>query len=296
MNALLTWARDRRYTVQMMTLTARHGVEDRLDDLVTGIKAAKSALHRHRAWGRIKDQLIGYVTAFEIVGGGVAGWHPHFHVIVVTRGAVDLDELREPWLASLRGQGLDGTGAGWRVQDASRAGHYIAKWGAGEEVTLTDRKKGRKGGSTPFDLLSAAHDGDERAKGLYIEYLRASSQINVLRWSRGLKALVGIGEVTDAEAAQDEKQDDQVETGRANVPHVAWRNSVASRKADRRAALLDRAEDVGAEAAVAELLDGGASIDEVAELLEGIEAPPPPRPGGLRERLAASVAAREPPG
>ena len=182
------------------------------------------------------------------------------------------------------------------MQDASQAGRYVAKWGIGEEVTLTDRKKARRGGSTPFELMAEAHDGDERAKGLYIEYLRASPQINVLRWSRGLKDLVGVGEVTDADAAQNEKQDEQIETSRSNVPHGVWRVSVASRKNDQRARLLDRAEDIGAEAAVAELLDNGIERDEIAELIEGIDAAPVMIAGGLRERLAASIAAREPPG
>jgi hypothetical protein len=59
--------------------------------------------------------------------------------------------------------------------------------------------------------------------------------------------------------------------------------------------LLDRAEDIGAEAAVAELLDDGIEWDEIAELIDGIDAPPPV-PRGLRERLAASVATRAPPG
>ena len=296
MNQLIAWARARGYTVQMMTLTARHGAGDRLDDLVTGIKAAKRALHRHRAWGRTKPQLVGYVTAFEITGGGPHGWHPHFHVVIITREPVDLDQLRDPWIASLRGQGLDGTGAGWKVQDASSAGRYIAKWGIGEEVALTDRKKAVRGGATPFELLASASDGDTRAKGLWIEYLRASPQINVLRWSRGLKSLAEIGEVSDEDAAQDQAQEEQVETGRANIPHHPWKTRVARRGGDRRAALLDRAEEIGAEAAVAELLDAAPDHDDIAELLYEMDVAPVMIAGGLRERLAASIAAREPPG
>lgn len=295
MNLLMSWARAAGYTVQMMTLTARHGVDDPLLDLLTGIKGAKSAFHRHRKWReKVVPHLVGMVTAFEITGGGRNGWHPHFHVIVITKKAVDLDVFKEPWIASLRGKGLDGTGAGWRVQDASHAGNYVAKWGVGEEVTLTDRKKGRKGGMTPFELLaSACDDGDKRSLALWIEYLEATPKIQVLRWSNGLKAMVGVDDISDEDAATDEKQDAQIESGRAKIPHEYWRDVVANRREDRRAALLDRAEEIGPEAAVAELIEQGGATDDLADLLESIEAPPPLAVGGLRERLLAAVARRK---
>ena len=272
MNLLLTWARAAGYTVQMMTLTARHGIEDPLLDLVMGIKAAKSALHRHRTWRtKIAPYIVGTVTGFEIVGGGPAGWHPHFHVIVITKVPVDLDQLKDPWLASLRGKGLDGTGAGWKVQDASHAGDYVAKWGMGEEMTLTDKKRGRKGGLSPFQLLaSACQEGDARSLALWIEYLKATPQIQVLRWSNGLKALVGVDEKSDEEAARDDKQEEQVETGRANIPNGPWRK-VPGRKGrrDRRAEILNIAERDGAEAAAAAAIAGGdLDAEELRDLLE----------------------------
>jgi hypothetical protein len=80
------------------------------------------------------------------------------------------------------------------------------------------------------------------------------------------------------------------------IDYETWKGRVVRRKRDRRAELLDRAERVGPAAAVAELVEEGVPEDEIEELIEGIEAsPPPPRAGGLRERLAASVAARGPP-
>lgn len=272
MNLLLTWARAAGYTVQMMTLTARHGIEDPLLDLVMGIKAAKSALHRHRTWRtKIVPYIVGTVTGFEIVGGGEAGWHPHFHVIVITKVPVDLDKLKDPWLASLRGKGLDGTGAGWKVQDASHAGDYVAKWGAGEEMTLTDKKRGRKGGVTPFQLLASACDErDERSLALWIEYLKATPQIQVLRWSNGLKALVGVDEKSDEEAARDDKQEEQVETGRANIPNGSWRKVPGGKgRRDRRAEILNIAERDGAEAAAAAAIAGGdLDAEELRDFLE----------------------------
>lgn len=300
MNLLLSWARAQGYVVQMMTLTARHGIDDTLLDLVKGIKAAKSALHRHDTYRRkIKPFIVGTVTGFEIVGGGANGWHPHFHVIVITTDQVDLDQLKGPWLASLRGKGLDGTGAGWRVQDASHAGDYVAKWGAGEEMALTDKKRGRKGGLTPFELLaSACEDNDRQSLALWIEYLKATPQIQVLRWSNGLKALAGVDDVSDADAAKNEKQDEQVETGRANIPHGSWKKVPGGKDLrDRRAELLDIAERDGAEAAAKAAIDlGDQDTEEIVELLEVVEQDETwsPRSGGLA--AAALAAIRPPPG
>lgn len=298
MNLLLTWARAAGYTVQMMTLTARHGIDDPLLDLVKGIKAAKSALHRHRTWrDKVKPYVVGTVTGFEIVGGGANGWHPHFHVIVITTKPVDLDQLKEPWIASLKGKGLDGTGAGWRVQDASQAGRYVAKWGAGEEMSLTDKKKGRKGGLTPFELLaSACDDKDKRSLALWIEYLKATPQIQVLRWSNGLKAMVGVDEKSDEDAARDDEQEEQTETGRANIPHGSWRTVPGGKgRRDRRAEILDIAERDGAEAAAKSAISGGdLDAEEDREFLAILEEDETwtPRPGGL---AAAALAAVRPP-
>ena len=61
--------------------------------------------------------------------------------------ALDLvEKLREPWLASLRAEGLDGSGAAFQVQGATAAGNYVGKWGAAEEeLALSGKKSGRAG-------------------------------------------------------------------------------------------------------------------------------------------------------
>lgn len=280
LNQLLTWARAQGYVVQMITLTARHGREDDLDDLLDAMKDAKRRWGQHRAYKRLKADFIGSVTATECTGGGAHGWHPHFHMLVVSSGQIDLDDLRKPWLASLKGAGLHGTGAGWSVQDATAAGDYIAKWGAAEELSLKDRKQGR-GGRTPAQLLADSADGDLRAGHLWREYAEAFHGRRQLVWSRGLKSLAGINQVDDEEAAQDQQQEGQTEEARANVPHKLWRQRVAVRDADGRADLLDRSEEVGPVQAVAELTAG---TDQLVD-----DGDWKPRPGGIAERLIGSI-------
>lgn len=233
--------------------------------------------------------MIGSVTATEVTGGGSHGWHPHFHMILILEGDTDLVPLHDAWLASLRGAGLDGAGAAFQVQGADAAGSYIAKWGAAEELTLVHRKRGRSG-RTPAQLLAASCDeGDREAGRLWAEYATVFHGRRQLVWSRGLKALAGVGEIDDQEAAQDQQQDGQIETARANIPHHVWRDDVAVRRADRRAELLDRAEEVGPDQAADELI--AAHIP--GEVIEH-DRPHRPRPGGLA--AAALAAIRPPPG
>ena len=289
MNVLLAWARAQGYRVMMLTLTARHGREDDLAELLERMKDAKQRWARHRSYRQIKDHMIGSVTATEVTGGGAHGWHPHFHVIEITDGDVDLTPLRDAWLASLRGAGLDGTGAGWDIRSGDEVGRYVAKWGAAEELTLSRHKKGRTG-RTPAQLLAASCDeGDKAAGRLWAEYARVFHGRRQLVWSRGLKGLAGIGEVEDQEAAQDQQQDGQTETARANISHRIWRDGVAARRADRRADLLDRAEEIGPDAAAAELVAGHMPGDVIEQ-----DRPHHLRPGGLA--AAALAAIRPPPG
>lgn len=286
MNHLLAWARAQGYRVMMLTLTARHGRDDDLAELLDRMKDAKQRWARHRSYRQIKPRMIGSVTATEVTGGGAHGWHPHFHVIVILDGDDDLTPLRDAWLASLRGAGLDGAGAAFQAQGADAAGSYIAKWGAAEELTLSQRKKGRgRTGRTPAQLLAASCDeADHEAGHLWAEYARLFHGRRQLVWSPGLKALAGINEVDDQEAAQDQQQDGQVETARSNIPHPVWRDDVAARRADRRAELLERAEEVGPHEAVAELVAGHMPGDLIEH-----DKPYRPRPGGLVELALAGV-------
>lgn len=284
LNQLLSWARGEGHKVKMITLTARHGRDDDLAELLDAMKVAKQRFGQHRKYRKIKKSMMGSVTATEVTCGCQHGWHPHFHMIVITDEEIDLEELRGVWLASLRGAGLDGAGAAFQVQNAEAAGRYITKWGAAEELTMTNEKKG-KGGRTPAQLLAAScDDGDRQAGMLWAEYAKAFHGRRQLVWSRGLKAMAGIDQVDDKEAAENEKQAEQEEVGRANIPHPVWVGDVVPRNVDRRSELQDRVEEVGADQAVAELIAGHAPNNEdvIEELWQ-------PRPGGLAARALASI-------
>ena len=94
LNALLAWARKQGLHPVMLTLTARHSVDHRLAELLDGMKNAKRRLTTHRTFAKLlRPQLVGYVTATEVTGGGFNRWHPHFHQVMLVRAGSQAEAL-----------------------------------------------------------------------------------------------------------------------------------------------------------------------------------------------------------
>lgn len=263
LNALLAWARECGLIPIMLTLTARHGIRDRLADQLDAMKRAKQRLRQRREWRAVKSGISGTVTATEVTVGE-HGWHTHFHEILL----IDADDEAEAlsmlrgldrvWRACLVGVGLTGGRAAWQAQGAGAAGQYVAKWGAGEEMTMSGGKRGRGKGRTPLQLLADADEGDDDAAGLWRVYALAFKGRRQLVWSPGLKAAAGIENTSDEDAAQDEVQTDGDADPLLHIAHDDWRDRPGWRGArHRRARVLDAAETGGAAAAAA-VVRGGA--------------------------------------
>ncbi len=272
LNQLLAWSRSQDLVPVMLTLTARHKRGDKLAEQLKAMKKAKRRLRQRREWRAIKERIVGTVTATEVTVGA-AGWHTHFHEIALVSAADEADAIAAfvgmpaAWQASLRGQGLDATRErGFSIQGAAAAGSYVGKWGAAEEVALGGQKQGR-GGMTPRQLLAAAHDGDEDAGRLWREFGAAFKGSRQLVWSPGLKALAGIGETDDADAAEGVGEPEQHTV--AQIAYEDWRGQngrVGAR--ERRARILDAAEAEGA-AGVARVVADHTSDDAAAvELID----------------------------
>ena len=81
-------------------------------------------------------------------------------------------------------------------------------WTVEHELTKAIVKSGGHGGRSPFELLRDYGRGDELAGRLFIEYASATFRKTQLNWSRGLKALLNIEEISDDQIL-DETEDDQ---------------------------------------------------------------------------------------
>jgi hypothetical protein len=281
MNTMLAWAREHGLVPVLLTLTARHGHKDKLADLLEAMKKAKQRLRQRAEWRGLPYR--GSVTATEITHGLRAGWHPHFHEIVLLEAEDEAEalamvaRLAEAWRVSLRAFGLDGAAAAFDARGAESAGDYVAKWGVAEEVTLANSKRGETGkghqrgrGRLPTELAQLGVAGDTWAEALWIEFFEATSgkRRRQLVWSRGLKAECGLDDVTDEELAAKEAEDED------NTEQAGEWGSDWSEVRKKRVLLMDAAEEGGA-AAVAKAVAGpdDPPYEPPPQLIEKGEAP-----------------------
>ncbi|MCA1775396.1 MAG: hypothetical protein LC676_07230 [Loktanella sp.] len=269
-NVALAWARAEGLSVVMLTQTFRHDRSMPCAASIDAIKRANSRLRRSRGWRGLAHE--GNIMATEVTFGD-AGWHPHLHTILFLRGDPDAAEkavegLRAEWSRALSYEGLTGNEHAWQVQPATAAGEYVAKFGAGEELTLGEKKEGRNGSRSPWQLLADARDGDGQAARLFQEYAVAFKGKRQLIWSRGLKEKALVDETREAEKAADEAEAPEPVT----VRHW-WSGTREWCEARRRRCALIAAVEAGTDLNEAEFgpSDAARWRDEVnaAQLIEG---------------------------
>lgn len=275
--------------VFMLTLTHGHHAGDALADLIAGEQFALAWFFRHRAVRRQLKMFgaVGHVRAWEVTHGRRAwgnGWHPHFHILVFVKcpkeGATwapgSFIELKfaglfEVWREACKRAGLavPDQRHGLSIDEGDTPGAYVVKmgledtaepsqddtggsWGLSHELTKGHIKRAAQGkGETPFELLDAILEdpGDRQAAELFKEFSAAYLGKHQLSWSRGLRALLGVGDdKTDEEVAAEV---DPLSEVWARLSFDQWRLVL---KAKAEAELLARGEALGW-AGVAEFLN-----------------------------------------
>lgn len=243
LNELLAWARAKGHAVVMLTLTARHNMRTDLPAFVGDLKEAQKKMRQSRTWRGLS--IVGTVNATEVTHGR-NGWHPHNHILMVLDASGDdplaqVEKLRGEWLRQLDRLGRDGNDAAFTVQNATAAGDYVGKFGAGEELALGVNKLGRNGSRSPWQILADARDGCAKSGRLWIAYSLSFKGKRQLHWSNGLKELCGVKDVCDDEIGDDTEPEAvrevlRVWSGGGNL----WRHARR-----RLCALLDAAETGG---------------------------------------------------
>ena len=201
-------------SVYLLTLTNSHHHGDNLDQLLTGQQKAIKYL-----WGdrKTKERFaalgkVGHIITTEVTHGK-NGWHPHYHILLFFKNAVDIKALRLfiafEWQNCCRKSGLKlpSVEHGCDLQDGTYADKYVSKWGLEDEMTKGHTKRGRDGSSTPWDLLRLSEDGCERSGRLFQQFAIAFKGKRQLHWSRGLKALLLVEETTDEQLATETEKD-----------------------------------------------------------------------------------------
>jgi len=226
-------------SISFVTRTVPHTRQDSLESQRDRYRVAGAYMRNMRPFRRMKIK-IGYkgdIRVYEGTVGWINGWHLHIHELFfhepdAFEGAalasnpayVEFmknfeDEYYECWRTAALKAGFDEPSRehGLQIQNGDFAAEYIAKWGIepeykwsiDSELTKAHIKKSREGFS-PFDLQRAFRDsGDERLIPIIQEFGNVMFGEQQLKWSKGLKASFGIGEVSDEELA--EKLDDDAE-------------------------------------------------------------------------------------
>ena len=201
--------------LKLMTLTFSHGQSEPLKVLLSKLKNAISMFFGSRKFKDLSEVCkIKYKVRSLEVTYGSNGWHPHFHILLMSKDVNDLafsyrDELAELWMHCCVSKGLKSPSMkhGLDIRDGSYAQEYIAKWGLDYEMTKGNVKKGRKESLSPFDLLQLSIDDQEvygkTPSKLWQEFAISMKGQRQLVWSRGLKKLVGIDEKNDQDVVDE---------------------------------------------------------------------------------------------
>ena len=201
-------------TVYLLTFTASHSRSDLLPDLVSAHMSAHARFWRQGGVRRTLEGLgvVGRVTAFEVTFGHDTGWHPHRHALVFVEQddehtAFELfDCLSDEWVRCCASSGLHATREhGLDVRGGEAAGAYVAKLGL--EVALAVRKVGRRSRFGIWQLLEQAQNPWARAA--FAAFAHAMKGKRHLVWSRGLKARLGVEDVSDEEIMEDGGSEDE---------------------------------------------------------------------------------------
>lgn len=263
LEAAIAVHRARGGDVVLVTVTNSHHRGDRLADLLAGQEKALHRFRSARASRAIWEAagVVGMIRALEVTHGR-NGWHPHYHFLVFVHQGASADQggggrsptaparperalafLREVLSARWReccqaaGLPLPDLAHGVDVRGGQWAARYASKWGLEQEMTKAHLKRGKGGGRTPFDLLREAFEtGEVEPCQRFQEYARHFKGKRQLVWSPGLKALLGVGEITDQELA-DHVDEESEFLGRITV--LEWKRIL---KWDLRAHVLEAAE------------------------------------------------------
>lgn len=207
-----TWEYVKGHTY-LITLTNSHNAGHSLLSQREGQKKAMERFFK----GRKAEALMGrlgkrfHITNYEVTYGK-NGWHPHHHILVFSDKELSIsefsalrNELAEHWIncCRLSKLPLPNMEHGLDLADGTYADQYIGKWGVEHEMTKGHIKKGKEGGLTPFDLLQLSFEDElifgRKPSQLFKEYAAAFKGARQLMWSRGLKDVFGLRDVSDDE-------------------------------------------------------------------------------------------------
>jgi len=207
-----------------LTATVPHDQGDQLAPMLATVRDGFKTMMGSRSWrrDRLEFGIVGAIRSPEITHG-VNGWHPHLHGLVLTEKPLvpsDWDTIADRFFIGWSSSVVRG---GYRaptrehgvtlsaVRSATEVAQYTAKFqdgtelrSVGRELTRHDTKQARRHGRAPIAILrDFSETGEKSDLSLWREYEQATKGVSSVRWSRGLKAALGVVDVSDDEIVQE---------------------------------------------------------------------------------------------
>lgn len=228
----------------MVTFTMQHDSEDTFKQLRTCLKIALREVRSGKAYQVVKSEwgILGAFTGTEVTHG-TNGWHIHAHQILFCTQAVDKQVMHD-WFYRQWSSALDKLYRyatpenGIKVSDEcdTRINKYVTKWGIESEATMANWKTGA--GLNPWQLLDKAFFQDKFSAKLWLEYANGSKGMSKASWSRGMKKLFKVTDLTDQEIV-DRLENDKDLVLLARIPYDHWQVILAN---DARGEILEFAK------------------------------------------------------
>lgn len=212
---LENYCRDKQHGLSLLTLTSHHSLKMDLGELLSMQSDAlglfwsgRSAQAFKKSWG-----LIGFIRAFEVTHSSSAGFHPHYHYLLVTERHLTEEErekmaveLFERWVECSTKAGLEKPSKrGFDLKTGVTAGQYVAKWGLAREMSKGSSKVGRgKESRNMWQVLSDAEKSEQDAK-IWVNYALATKGKAQQFWTKELKNILIDIEAEEAKENEEEE-------------------------------------------------------------------------------------------
>jgi hypothetical protein len=220
-----TW-RDKGGFLYFITLTTRHHINTHFRSLKEGQSKAQKHFFSTRKGVELFAEFgkVGHIISNETTYSPENGHHPHKHILVFSDkefSGFELYNLQKKlalhWqhCCELAGIELPDLKHGLDLRDGTYAAEYISKWGLEEEMTKSQQKTGKNGSYTPWDLLQLSIEDKPLSNGklpskLFQEYALVFKGARLLSWSRGLKKLLNVLDISDEQIIEETDKNSHV--------------------------------------------------------------------------------------
>jgi hypothetical protein len=218
----------RGWKANLLVYTAPHHQGERLLDLVDFWRHAwDQNVGSGREAQKLREQKHGHFGGPELTWTQANGWHFHRNLVVFHDGNLDVQAHHDRWMGCLGSRysaAAEVHGFHSTPMDSAEMARYCAKQGA--EIAWAE---GKSSSVTPLSMLvSAAKAGCPCPLWVEAVNVVAARKLSIVRWSRGLRADLGVSpEKSDSRVAEEKGRPSDELLG--SLTSTQWRFVVSRR-------------------------------------------------------------------